>query len=134
MKLSQFYLRLILVLLELTVGLSAIHGAYGLIFQNGLGMPLSLLENTPFNSYFWPGVILGVIVGGTSLTAAFLLVKEHKYMLEASAISGFGLLIWLFVEVGMILHTNTLSYIFFGLGIAILVLVMLLLKFDKLVK
>lgn len=124
------YLRIVLVILLLTVGLSAVQGAYGLIFKNGLGMPLDFLHNTPFRSYFWPGMILGFIVGGTSLAAVFLTLKNYKYRFEACAVAGFGLLIWLFTELFLLPEHSFLTVIYFVLAIAILALTMLLLKIE----
>lgn len=122
------YLRIALVIILLMVGLSAVQGAYGLIFKNGLGMPLDFLQNTPFHSYFWPGMILGFIVGGTSLVAAFFMLRSYKYRFEACAVAGFGLLIWLFTELFLLPEHSFLTVIYFALAIAILVLTMLLFK------
>ena len=45
---------------------SAVVGAVGLIGFGGMGLPLEWLDESPFATYFWPGVILGVVGGGFS--------------------------------------------------------------------
>ena len=43
--------------------LSALVGMVGLTFGGGMGIPHRWLDGTGFDSYAWPGVILGVVVG-----------------------------------------------------------------------
>lgn len=124
-------LRVCLVLLELIIGLTAVRGGYGLLTTNGLGMPLSFLQNSPFPDYTIPALILLFIVGGANLLAAVLLFRKHRYALEAAAIAGFGLLIWVVVEQYIIPDSHFLQLIYFVLGVICLVLTMFLLKFQK---
>jgi integral membrane sensor domain MASE1 len=48
---------------------SALVGMLGLTVGGGLGIPLDWLEGSIFTSYFWPGIILGVVVGGVQALA-----------------------------------------------------------------
>src|SRR5664279_733175 len=82
--------------------LSALVGAVLAIASNGAGVPLEYLANGPFSSYFVPGLILGLVVGGTQLAAAIALLTKRDTALLLSAIAGFGMLIWIFVELAMI--------------------------------
>ncbi len=119
----------LLLLIHGFIASTAIFGGLQLLLTNGLGMSSAFLHNSPFPSFFVPAVILICIVGGTQLFASYLMVmkKSHKY--EASAIASFGLLIWIFVELSIILKTLWLQSIYFGLGIISLVLVFILITY-----
>lgn len=118
----------LLIALLLFLGITASIGGIQLIRTNGMGMPLSSLQNTPFSSFIMPGLILLFIVGGTSLLAAFLHIKNHKYAIESSVTAGFGIQIWVVTELFMLTHKSFLQAIYFTLGIIILILSMFLLK------
>lgn len=123
-------IRYVLIILELYVGFNSVKGGVGLM-QNGLGIPLALLKNTPFTSFFLPGLILTFIVGGTQLLAAFMLFKKYTYAYEASFVAGFGIVIWTFTEIFMLRQSHFLQALYFGFGILILVLTLLLLRIKK---
>jgi hypothetical protein len=107
--------------------LSAAVGAVLAIAANGAGVPLEYLRNSPFSSYFIPGLILGVVVGGTQLAAAIALLAKRGIALLLSAIAGFGMLIWIFVQLAMIQQFSWLQAAYFILGGLELVLVLALL-------
>jgi hypothetical protein len=107
--------------------LSALLGAVLAIAANGAGVPLEYLKNSPFSSYFVPGLILGVVVGGTQLAAAIALLAKRGIALLLSAVAGFGMLIWIFVELAMIQHYSWLQGAYFILGGLELILVFALL-------
>lgn len=123
--------KILLLTIELVVGVTAVLGGYGLIFQNELGMSREALSGSIFDSYFWPGVILALIVGGTNLLAFWKTLKQDKYLAHYSAIAGFGLIIWEFVELYIIKQPHLLQLIYFTLGILILVLTMLILRYQN---
>ena len=50
-----------------------------------------MLENAPFDSFLWPGLILVVVVGGTQTTAALTLLRRTRSALFWSAIAGLGM-------------------------------------------
>lgn len=119
--------RTTLVILFLFGAFSAIVGAVMALAFNGAGMPLASLEGSPFNSFVIPGLILGLVVGGTQLLAALALLANRQWSLLAAAVAGFGMLIWIFVEMAVIQGYSFLRAIYFGLGIAELALVLALL-------
>ncbi len=131
MKRKMRFWEISLALLLLYIGLKSVIGAYGLLFQNGLGIPVSVLSGSPFDSFFIPGIILGVIIGGTHLIASVLLLKKHRYALEASATAGFGLLIWLFVELYIMHKGHTIQLLYFAFGIINLVSVLIMVDKRK---
>jgi hypothetical protein len=128
---NKVLLRWGLVLVEGLVGITAVRGGYSLIATNGLGMPIEFLQSSPFESFLIPGLILLFIVGGSNLIAALLIWRRSKYALEASAVAGFGLLIWIVVEQYIIAHPHVLQLIYFALGTLILIFTMLLLRLEK---
>jgi hypothetical protein len=107
--------------------LSALVGAVLAIAANGAGVPLEYLAHSPFSSYFVPGLILGVVVGGTQLAAASTLLAKRRTALLLSAVAGFGMLIWIFVELAIIRQFSWLQAAYFCLGGLEVVLVLALL-------
>ena len=115
-------------ILEFIVGMSAVVGGFNLISNDGLGLPKNWLSNSPFDSYFWPGVILAVVVGGTYILASLSMWKNNKYHLELSSIAGFGLLIWIFTELYILPMSHWLQILYFGIGTLTIVSVLIILK------
>ncbi|MEA2761755.1 MAG: hypothetical protein QOD47_1039 [Gemmatimonadaceae bacterium] len=117
----------LLAALTLFGALSALAGAVLAIAANGAGVPLQYLANSPFPSYAVPGFILGVVVGGTQLAAAIALLRRQRIAPLLSAIAGFGMLIWIFVELAIIRQYSWLQSAYFALGVLELILVLALL-------
>lgn len=113
--------RIKLIAALLLVAVSAFAGGIGLAFFNGLNMPVENLGGI-FSSYFWPGMILFFVVGGTNLLGAIMVIKNNKFSPEWSAIAGFGLLIWIYTEIYIIKEVAWLQVLYFALGIVILIL------------
>jgi hypothetical protein len=65
-----------------------------------------------------------VVVGGTQLAAAVALLARCRAALPLSAIAGFGMLIWIFVELAIIRQYSWLQAAYFGLGGLELILVL----------
>lgn len=106
---------------------SAAGGAVlGTVF-GGAGVPLAYLAGTPFDSYLVPGLILGIVVGGTQTAALVGLLRRSTWALGASAIAGFGLIIWIFVEMAVIGEYSFLQAIYFGCGVSEILAVTVLL-------
>jgi hypothetical protein len=102
---------------------SAIAGGLLGVFANGAGVPLSYLRATPFDSFLIPGLLLGIVIGGTQLAAAILLQRRHPYGFAAAALAGFGMIVWIFVELAVISEYSPLQAIYLGVGVAELLLV-----------
>lgn len=114
----------LLAALTLFGALSALAGAVLAVAANGAGVPLEYLANSPFTSYEVPGLILGLVVGGTQLAAAIALLRRQRIALLLSAIAGFGMLIWIFVELAIIRQYSWLQSAYFALGAMELILVL----------
>uniref|UniRef100_UPI00286BFF0F hypothetical protein n=1 Tax=Salinibacterium sp. TaxID=1915057 RepID=UPI00286BFF0F len=102
---------------------SAVGGAVALLFTGGLGMPVSLLEGSPFPSFAGPALILAVIIGGTHTLAAILVLRHRVSSLLWSAVAGFSMVIWIMVETVIIHGFSWLQGLYFTAGIAELALV-----------
>jgi hypothetical protein len=105
--------------------LSALAGGVLGVFANGAGVPLAYLHGTPFSSYLIPGLVLGVVIGGTQLAAAILLQRRHPYDLTAASVAGFGMIVWIFVELAVISEYSPLQALYLGVGMGELALVLL---------
>ena len=117
----------VLIALLLFGAVSSFGGAVLAIAFDGAGVPQEWLANSPFASYLLPGLILGVIVGGTQLVAAIALLTRRHWALLMAAIAGFGMMTWIFVELAIILQYSFLQTLYFGLGGLELILVLVLL-------
>ncbi len=98
--------------------------------MNGLGMQISSLHGY-FPSFILPGLILGFVVGGTHLIASYLLIKNQKFSPEASAVAGFGMIIWIYTEMYIIQNPHWLQTFYFVVGIITLIATMGLFKYRQ---
>lgn len=104
---------------------SAVGGALGLIFANGMGMPLSWLAGTPFDSFVIPGLGLLLIVGGTQGLAVLLQHRRQPWFPAAAGVAGFGMVIWIYVEVALLPVYSILHTIYFTTGVLQLIFLLL---------
>ena len=94
--------RVTLIIFELFMGAMSV--ACGAILMAGLadnvlGMHTSLLDGTWFGSFFIPGLILAVAVGGSQFLAAYGLWRREPWDMVASFATGIVLMGWIVVEV-----------------------------------
>jgi hypothetical protein len=75
-----------------------------MIYSDGLlfGLHPVLLEHTPFSTFFVPGLISLLVVGGSGLASLLLLKDKSKYALPVSLFSGFA----------VVMCTSLASFIF----------------------
>lgn len=125
------WIRITLTVLTGAVGLTAVAGGLALLIAaltstNGGGVTpdRSYLGGSPFTSYVVPGLVLAVIVGGTHILASILTGRGSQAGPFAAAVAGFGLLIWIFVQM-MFIPFSPLQAIYFLAGLAELGLVLL---------
>ena len=105
--------RVLLVLLVVNA-LSAFGGMAGLV-TNGVGMEPAWLEGTPFATYLWPGILLGVAVGGTHLVAAVMVARRAPFAPLAAMVAAVTLLGWIFTQVMLIEERFWLQWLYFVL-------------------
>jgi hypothetical protein len=85
--------------------LSGLFGGVMLILDpsgNSLNMPLSLLNDSPFNDYLIPGLILFLILGLVPFVVLNGLWKKKSWSWYGSLFVSLALIIWIAVEVLMI--------------------------------
>jgi hypothetical protein len=125
-------LRMISILLEWFVGISAIAGGYVVAASNGKGVDLSTdWLSGSLGSYLIPGIILAVVIGGTQVIAALAETMKSSIAHEASATAALSLLIWFFIELYILKHTNWLQILYFAIGVLILIFLLLRMKYEK---
>lgn len=116
------------IFLTVIVAFQALGGLYGggtlLLDPSGnlLGLPLNALDNTPFNNFLAPGLILFVVLGLFPLVVSFSLwtkpgwnavawlersFGEHWAWVAAGMV-GIGLAIWLLIELWWVGYTTLL--------------------------
>lgn len=107
--------------------ISALVGMVGLTVGGGLGIPLEWLEDSIFTSYFWPGVILGVIVGGVQAVALAAQYRRLRLAWGLHAAAGLTMMIWIFVEIAIMLVWSPLHGLYFATGLIQSILAVLVL-------
>lgn len=128
--------RNILLSLLAILGLGAIFGGGVLIISPSgklLGMPLSLLNNSPFNNFLIPGIILFSVLGiapiglimalikktASKLAEVFNFYKDMYWGWTYSIYLAFALIIWIQVEMTYLhaVHWSHTLYMFFAIAI-----------------
>jgi hypothetical protein len=104
---------------------SAVAGMIGLTVGGGMGVPPEWLDGTPFASYVWPGIILGVVVGGVQALAVIAQYRRYALAWGLHAAAGLVMMSWIFVELAMLLVWSPLHGIYFGTGLVQTVLAVL---------
>ena len=124
------------------LGLGAIGGGGALIISPTgelLGMPLSMLEKSPFNSFFVPGIILFSVLGLVPLMLIIALLKKPKSKLAEqinffkdmhwawtySIYIGFALIIWIQIQMVYINGVYWLHTFYMFLAIVIIFIALL---------
>ena len=126
----------LLIFMHIFLGIGAIFGGLVLVIDPSGGlikMPLTLLENSPFNNFLIPGIILFVILGILPLIISYALMTKrdwkgaHRFNLFTemhwswaySLYIGFALIIWITVECLFLKQIAAIHgvYIFVGLVI-----------------
>jgi len=107
--------RNILIILLSFLGLGAFGGGGVLVLSPSgemMGMPLGVLENSPFSNFLIPGIILFTILGVIPLLLIYALIKKPKWRIPEffnffndmhwawsfSVYIGFALIIWIQTE------------------------------------
>jgi len=106
----------ILLFLFLFIGLGAAAGSVG-VMKEIMPFPEVWLQGTPFHSYFYPGLILCLIVGGTQFAAAFILLWHSSASKMASLIAGLVLTGWIVGEFRLIGFQAPIQICFVAVGL-----------------
>jgi hypothetical protein len=84
----------IVLALLLLNGIGAIVGGIAVI-RDAMPFPDVWLQDTPFHSYFLPGLILFLAVGGSHLAAAYAILWRHWLAKRAAVFAGIVLTGWM---------------------------------------
>ncbi len=120
MDIPRFWRTLLLIVAGFNA-LSALGGGIGLMLPGELGMPAWWVEDSGF-TYRGAGLILLIVVGGTQSAAFVLLLLRRPWAMLANAVAGFGMVLWIYVEVVLLPGYSVLQTIYVGAGIAQLAL------------
>lgn len=123
----------ILILLSIFLALTAIPGGFCLL--TGIAAPpVDELKGSIFTDYTIPGLALMIIVGGSAIVAAVLLIRKHKYALFYSAIVGLIIMTFEFIEVLAIGSPTgaglVMQIIYFVLGVVMVKCPLIILFID----
>lgn len=122
MSLQRFARIVLLSALAFTAVTSALGGAVlvvGSLVDLGaspIAVPDSYLAGTPFGSALVPGLALAIVVGGTHAAAFVMVARRTRWAMLASAVAGFGVLVWIFVQM-IYIPFSPLQAVYFVLGL-----------------
>jgi hypothetical protein len=117
-------LHILLIVLNIFLALSAFAGGIQLI-EGTYAPPVEMLHGFVFSNWILPGLSLFLIVGGSAMFAAILLLRKSKFAFLFSVTAGIIIMFFEFVEMLVIGSpagiARTLQIFYFGLGTAIVV-------------
>lgn len=115
-------MRISLLILISFITLTAVPGGLLMMYEsNGsaLGLSTSLLARTPFDDFFIPGLLLALIVGGSSLVSLFLVMNQSTSAYRIAMASGVILVIWVLGEFILVPYYHWLQGLYLAAGILI---------------
>jgi len=90
-----------LIVLNVFLAVTAIAGGVALI--TGAAAPsVDMLQGSPFDTYFVPGLALVILVGGLATVALFMLLRRHRYAALASLAAAVAIVVFESVEIAVI--------------------------------
>jgi hypothetical protein len=114
--------RRIVIALALFVAITAIGGGVTLAVAGSGLLPMSWLEHTPFATFLVPGLLLAIVVGGTSLTSAVLMWQRVRAGIDATVVAGGALTMWIVAELAMLRAGSWLHALYGAIGLALFAL------------
>jgi len=115
------------------IGITAIAGGLRLIANpNGLpDFPIEWLINSPFPNYFFPGLILLIVIGVGYVVSATLTFFKKGLSGSMAALVGLCLILYMTVEIWFVGLRNFLQPLYFVLGGVVLIFGLNLFKSGK---
>lgn len=121
----KILVKTILIALLAMNAMTATYGGLNLMLitdGSGLGLPLELLANTPFDSYFLPGLILLLSNGLSSIFIGWIFLTHSRHSYWMVNAQGFMLVTYIVVQVMMIDVIVPLHLICGGAGLLMILL------------
>jgi len=84
-----------------------------------VAMPLAVLAGTPFPDFRFPGLVLALAVGGSTLAAAVLLALGSRRAAEVAMVAGAVTLGWIGIQLALIGYVSPLQPLVAVLGLAL---------------
>lgn len=110
-----------LITLTSLTALNAIGGGiYGIL--GAQGVPIQLLDGTPFDTWLIPSLILLIAVGGSQTAAAMTLIRRHPRAPWITTLAGLTLIAWILVQVALVGYISFLQPTMSAVGITTLFL------------
>ncbi len=106
--------------LQAFISIGAMGGGFMLVKDpsgSALGVPLSLLEGSPFPNFLIPGIFLLAVNGVGSMIGAVLSFTRRRYAQEIAIVLGAILVAWILIQVVIIKSFSWLHFLYFILGI-----------------
>jgi hypothetical protein len=114
--------------------LGAIPAGLSLIFQpdgSGLGLPLQILTDSPFENFFIPGIFLFFVNGLCNVLGSFLSFRKSTIAGMVGLILAILLILWICIQVLITGLIHFLQPTFFGIGMVELILSYVILSKRK---
>jgi hypothetical protein len=126
-KPASIYILLILLIFQ---GISGLAGGIGLVMDptgESLQIPLSWIENSPFENYLIPGLILLTVLGIFPLVVSYALWRQLIWAWTGGLFVGIALIVWIGVEILIIGYQSQppLQLIYGSAGLLLLVFLFL---------
>lgn len=116
-------IRTLLIVLMFFLALAAFEGGIQLLV-GFYTPPVEMLSGSIFKDFTLPGLALGIIVGGSALLTAILLLKKNRFSILASIATGVIIMFFEFVEMLAIGSpagpARFMQIFFFGMGTVII--------------
>lgn len=102
-------------------GITAVAGGIALI-AGWTNLPVWDLRTANIENFFWPGVILIFIVGGSALDAAISFLRHKDYAPVLALLSGIIMEGWILAEMFIVVQFSWLQVLYLFTGIAVIIL------------
>ncbi|HAY38036.1 MAG TPA: hypothetical protein DCY53_01075 [Desulfobacteraceae bacterium] len=119
-KLMVYFLAVI----QTFIGITAIAGGLRLV-SNPSGLPdfpIEWLINSPFTNYFFPGLVLMIVIGFGYVVSGTVTFLRKGYSGSMAALLGICLILYMTIEVWFVGLRNFLQPLYFILGVIVLLL------------
>jgi hypothetical protein len=87
-----------------------------------MGLPLSLLNQTPFKDFMIPAILLTVVVGGVNLLAVFYNLQRKANRYNWALAGGIIITGWIVVQMILIQTVHWFHLLYLAIGILMILL------------
>lgn len=105
--------------LQIFIGMGALAGGLPMVFNpdgSTQGLTTEVLQNSPFDNYLIPGLLLFIIHGLGSLIASYFSLKIKSIAGTLAIIFGVAMMIWIMVQMYYLGFSSWLQALYLALG------------------